>query len=197
MGSIVDWRRTKVIGLAENLYINARGEERQRIKADIKEKLKGMKCQGKSIVKNIFEKEELYKSIEGRAPDFIIQLEEGFLASREWSISKDFVEPKSNWKAHHDTEGILIVKGPGVRRLAHIERAELIDLCPTILHCLDIPIPRAVDGKVLKDIFVPNSILYQKEVKYCEERKADDKDLTCVERDEEAVYDRLQGLGYL
>ena len=198
LGNIVDWRRTKAIALAESIYINARGEERQRIKAEIKSKLMDLKHQGKSIVKNIFDKEELYSVIEGRAPDFIIQLEEGFLASRELKISVDLLKPKSNWKAHHDTEGILIVKGPEVRRFTNIEGAEIIDLCPTILHWLNIPIPLAVDGKVLKDIFAPDSSAYQREVTYYESKeKQDDKELSCVERDEVAVYNHLQGLGYL
>lgn len=52
---------------------------------------------------------------------------------------------------NHRMNGILLMKGPALRRGVKIEGAEIIDLAPTILHLLGLPIPSYMDGKVLKE----------------------------------------------
>ena len=52
---------------------------------------------------------------------------------------------------NHRMNGILLMKGAALRRGVKIEGAEIIDLAPTILHLLGLPIPSYMDGKVLKE----------------------------------------------
>ena len=40
-----------------------------------------------------------------------------------------------------------------------------------MLHILDIPIPKDLDGNVIKDIFWPNSELFNKEIEYRDTKK--------------------------
>jgi hypothetical protein len=50
-------------------------------------------------------------------------------------------------------EGILLMRGEGVRAGASLEGANLIDVAPTILHHLGLGVPSDFDGRVLEEAF--------------------------------------------
>jgi len=54
----------------------------------------------------------------------------------------------------HEPFGIFLAAGPHIRKGAEIEDASVLDVTPTLLHYLGIPVGRDMDGKVL-DIFEP------------------------------------------
>ena len=57
---------------------------------------------------------------------------------------------------------------------------KLEDVFPTILHVLDINIPKDVDGKVIKEIFDEDSVFFKKKIKYSsaeEEKTQKEKDM--------------------
>jgi predicted AlkP superfamily phosphohydrolase/phosphomutase len=54
----------------------------------------------------------------------------------------------------HREEGIFVAHGPGVvREGLSVTGARLIDLAPTLLHLLGVPVPADMDGRVLQEIF--------------------------------------------
>ena len=55
----------------------------------------------------------------------------------------------------HEPEGIFLAAGPGIRRGARVEGASVLDLTPTLLHYLGLPVAKDMDGKVLTEIFEP------------------------------------------
>jgi predicted AlkP superfamily phosphohydrolase/phosphomutase len=61
----------------------------------------------------------------------------------------------SEWGGAHRLHGILVAKGPHIRRCNEIHNARLIDFAPTLLYLLGQPIPRDMDGRVLEDLFDP------------------------------------------
>jgi predicted AlkP superfamily phosphohydrolase/phosphomutase len=54
--------------------------------------------------------------------------------------------------AMHDQEGVLIIKGPGVRAGLRLPDCHVVDVMPTLLKATGLPIPEHVDGSVL-DVF--------------------------------------------
>jgi tetratricopeptide (TPR) repeat protein len=58
-------------------------------------------------------------------------------------------------KAHldHEPDGIFLAAGPGIRSGAKIEGASVLDLTPTLLHYLGLPVGKDMDGRVLTAIF--------------------------------------------
>lgn len=54
----------------------------------------------------------------------------------------------------HNPLGVLIVKGPGIKKDERIYGSSLIDITPTILSIADLPIGKDMDGKPLNDIFI-------------------------------------------
>lgn len=153
LGSIIDWKNTKAISLGESIYINSQVGEYEKLKGELKEKLKQIKFQDLYIIEDILEYKQIYDVCEGNPPAFYIKMKESFCVARGLKINNDLFERKDDWKAHHALTGILIVKGPGIKKGASIKGAEIVDLTPTILHWMNIPIPIQMDGKVLKGIF--------------------------------------------
>lgn len=73
---------------------------------------------------------------------------------------------KKSIKGWHRKNAIFYVCGPEINREKRIEDAVMWDLTPTILFLLNRPIPRDIDGKVLKGIFEENSDIVQREITY-------------------------------
>lgn len=99
----------------------------------------------------------------------------------------------------HAMNGIFMAKGPNIRSKHALNDANLIDLAPTILYSMGLPIPNDIDGKVLFDIF-SDHFLAEYPPTYVEADADFDSEM---ERymwsldEEEALIARLQDLGYL
>jgi hypothetical protein len=50
-------------------------------------------------------------------------------------------------------DGMLLLSGPGIRAGERISQVELVDILPTLLYSLDLPIARDLDGRVLTAAF--------------------------------------------
>lgn len=55
--------------------------------------------------------------------------------------------------AEHRQFGVFAARGPGLRRDERIYGANLLDICPTILHLFGLPVGADMDGKVLLDLY--------------------------------------------
>jgi hypothetical protein len=58
---------------------------------------------------------------------------------------------KSKSGTHRD-DGIFLTHGPTIHAGLTVDRARIIDLAPTILTLLDVPVPDGMDGRVLTEI---------------------------------------------
>ncbi len=52
-------------------------------------------------------------------------------------------------------DGVLLLRGEGVRRGAGLATARIVDLVPTLLYVARLPIARDFDGRVLTEAFEP------------------------------------------
>ncbi len=95
----------------------------------------------------------------------------------------------------HRREGIFIAKGPSIKSDLQLPEASILDLAPTILHLLNEPVPRIMDGEVLANIFDdPGEVRYQEE----DTKEFGDFDSQSLSDEETAqVEERLRSLGYL
>lgn len=57
---------------------------------------------------------------------------------------------KSGW---HDPKGMMVLYGPGIRRGGHIAECNNLDIAPTLLTLLGLPVPAEMKGRVLKEAF--------------------------------------------
>jgi predicted AlkP superfamily phosphohydrolase/phosphomutase len=93
----------------------------------------------------------------------------------------------------HRRHGILIAWGEGVRPGETVEDARIMDVTPTILHLMDLPVPDDIDGRVLTSMLsVTRPVEYEQGGKA---EAGDEEDLSPEETAE--VEERLRSLGYL
>jgi hypothetical protein len=54
-------------------------------------------------------------------------------------------------EGYHDPVGLVILRGAGIRRGAQLDECTNLDLAPTMLHLLGLPIPAHMKGRVLEE----------------------------------------------
>ena len=65
------------------------------------------------------------------------------------------ISPAFGPTGDHRLEGILIASGPAFRPGAEPRDASLLDIAPTVLHLLGVPVPDDMDGRVLTELLEP------------------------------------------
>jgi hypothetical protein len=58
----------------------------------------------------------------------------------------------TSWSGSHEVEGIILARGPTLRRGLHVDDASLLDVAPTVLYLLGLPVAEDMDGRVLTEM---------------------------------------------
>jgi len=199
----------------EPLGIVEPGEEYYKIRSMIAKKIMSLICPetGEKIVDQVRFKEKIFWGEQtDKAPDIIFKWRnnryihrpstpysrDGFikiLTKKELDNSESFHRPSGV----HRAEGILIAFGPGISVNKNLAKAKLMDIAPTVLYGLEIPVPEDMDGSILVNLFeqefIKNRpIIYGKKKEECSFNEA--KEIYDAE-EEVIIQDRLKGLGYI
>ena len=217
--SPINWAETRAysLGACGNIFLNVRNREpegtvnpgadyaalREQIKDEL-EQLRDPETE-QLLVKQVHRREELYSGpFVELAPDLLIEWHDYRYWGRgryDQSIPTVF-EPPSTWDfsdlpltGTHRPDGILVAAGPGIPQGQTLEGANLIDLTPTALAFLGVPIPRSMDGKVLTRLFEPGSLSPVYADSQADSDSGDAFDFSDEDRDK--IMNRLEDLGYL
>ena len=146
---------------------------------------------------------ELYPR-DDRAPDVLV---EG--RSSKYKVKANlgegvFTDPDV-YNADHRPEGIFLAWGPDIAAGADLDDAGVADVAPTVMHAAGRPVPDHMDGRVLTEVFDPDSEPGRTDV---ETAAYDGADIPAAssgsgsgadddDEDMDGVEDRLKGLGYM
>lgn len=214
--SSADWSKTRAYPAQGGIYINVKGREPHGIVELGKdyEEVRELLIQrllayqdpksGKKVFNGVFRKEELYSGPHiDEAPDLAFVAEGPYLVSRGLLIPRQIVRFAKNFlpeilqSSKHEIEGTLLVMGGDVRKNINIRNANIIDLAPTILYVLGVPIPSDMDGRPLKELFEPSSHLAKGSVRYQAAEVGRRREYHVTEEEDEEIKKRLRALGYL
>jgi len=95
----------------------------------------------------------------------------------------------------HRLHGVFIGHGVGFVNGATVPNARIIDLAPTILHLLNVPVPEDMDGRVLVDALTPELRARATQTTAATTTAQTQVDFT--EEEQAEVEERLRALGYL
>jgi predicted AlkP superfamily phosphohydrolase/phosphomutase len=155
---------------------------------------------GQNLKIEIFKPEEIYNGeyLED-APDIIFIIEDGTIEiDATIEPGRYLVEgnPLTGWSGTQTRDGIIIAKGPHIKKGHKIKDANILDLTPTILHIFGIPLQEEIDGKVLLEIFDEQAdFLKRSEISEKILEKPISKELS--EEEKALINDRLRKLGYI
>lgn len=93
----------------------------------------------------------------------------------------------------HRMHGILIARGPEIQAGKHVDGARIMDLAPTILHLMGLPVLDDMDGRVLTEALTTSRPVERRSAGPADEEA--ETELSVEETAE--VEDRLRALGYL
>jgi predicted AlkP superfamily phosphohydrolase/phosphomutase len=164
----IDWSRTRAYaqGNFGQIFLNLKGrqpdgcvapEDARYLLDDLKAALRAIPHPetGKPLVAHVYERDDLYHGPHsGLAPDLTVVL--GDWRYRTIGLH-DFathrvISPAFGPTGDHRMEGILVASAPAIRSGTQPLSADLLDIAPTILHLLEIPVPRDMDGRVLTEL---------------------------------------------
>ncbi|KXB07001.1 hypothetical protein AKJ52_01155 [candidate division MSBL1 archaeon SCGC-AAA382C18] len=162
-----DWKRSNVIPLMSNLiYINPKLSDKENFKDTLKKEILNIRNPetGEKIVDKILEKKDIFQGkYSNIAPDLaVVPKANVYIHSK---MVKGIWGKNIEWIAAHNLEGVFMAYGPDIGE-RKVNNANLIDVSPTILHLFDIPIPKSLDGKVLKDIFKKGTDASERSIEY-------------------------------
>jgi predicted AlkP superfamily phosphohydrolase/phosphomutase len=204
----VDWSKTTAysMGHVGQIYLNVVGREPNGTvtEADYEEKrqevldaLKALKDKdGRPLVTKIILREDTYHGPHAHyGPDIHLILDDyNMIAFPLFATDNKIITQQIRGDSGcHRREGIFIAYGPAISQGAQLEQANILDLAPTILHLLEQPVPRRMDGRVLTEIFSAGS-----EITYLDDDAEPISESQPLSDEETAqVEERLRSLGYL
>jgi predicted AlkP superfamily phosphohydrolase/phosphomutase len=203
-----DWTRTKAAMIYAYqmgfIYVNLAsrgprgivqpGAEYEAIVADLIKRCKHEILHpetGDSLLLDAVRGSEIYPPADSGilVPDIVLIPRDGC----NFSFSLSPSSPRVSEEGTHRHNGVLVMKSATVVKVRGDFHPNLIDLAPTILHLLGLPIPNDMDGRALEEI-LPSDWQANYE-------DADDRELPVADnythQEADIVAQRLKGLGYL
>ncbi|MGB3904339.1 MAG: alkaline phosphatase family protein, partial [Anaerolineae bacterium] len=100
---------------------------------------------GESMIEAVYKREEIYSGqCYDQAPDLVAMPRRGY--DLKGSVKKDVLTERGVINGAHTYDDALIyIQGHEISK----GEAAIVDVMPTILHLMDVPIPGDVDGSVL------------------------------------------------
>jgi predicted AlkP superfamily phosphohydrolase/phosphomutase len=136
------------------------GEPYREVRSEIIAALNGLhdpRC-GRLVIERAHEREAIYQGpFLDLAPDIVLEPAEGYEFIPEVAYEGDvFVDVQSEGKGIHAQPGVLIAAGAGVRQARDRGEGEIVDVAPTVLYLLGLPVPSEMDGRVLAQALSPD-----------------------------------------
>jgi predicted AlkP superfamily phosphohydrolase/phosphomutase len=213
----IDWSRTRAYaqGNFGQIFLNLKGRQPQGcvVPEDARPLLDDLKAglmairhpeTGGPLVERVYEREELYDGphIE-LAPDLTVVLGDWryrTIGLHDFTTHK-LISPAFGPTGDHRMNGIFVASGPAFRPGAALGRdATLLDIAPTLLQLLGVPVPADMDGRVLTEVLdpavVPLSTTSEPEA-IAAPTDAEPAPVAYTDAEDAAIQQRLADLGYL
>jgi predicted AlkP superfamily phosphohydrolase/phosphomutase len=148
---------------------------------------------GGRLFTQVLEGDSIYDGHTEPIPDLVLVPAEGWTVLRELRNGSYLVPNKAEHLGTHRRQGIFVADGPSIRSLDAVSNLRIIDMAPTILHLLGLPVASDMDGRVLEEILKTQRPTTHTDVESYERRE----EWALSEEEKDALENRLRALGYL
>lgn len=165
----VDWSRTRAWsegGYYARVFLNVRGREPEGTLAPeeidpatraLTSLLARIEEDGHVLTQRIVRPDEAYRATNGVAPDLLCFFGDlshrslgGVGAAKILATIDEVERDRGRGGANHDWDGIFVLAGPSVDPNGRVEGADLLDVAPTCLALLGLPVPPEMRGRDLR-----------------------------------------------
>ncbi len=210
----IDWSKTRAYsqGNFGQIFVNRKGRQPRGCVApeDVRPLLDDLKAglmaiphpeTGEPLVEKVLERDDLYDGPHAHlGPDLTVVLRDWryrTIGLHDFTTNK-LICPSFGPTGDHRMEGVLIASGPAVKAGARPEGATLLDITPTILHLLGVPVPADMDGRPLAELFDPTIVPPPAQDDASPPTLAEPiATAAYTEEEDAAIQQRLADLGYL
>ena len=224
----IDWRQTKAYGyevltFPASIWINLRGlrpqgivnagTEYERLVQFLRDKLSALHdpITGEQLVRHVYHKADIYHGpYVDQAPDLTLQWwgDRPFLGRSSVALNGSgsvvgYVGGQAlasgEWSGGHALAGMVVLRGKPFRANGQLDQAAIIDLAPTLLYLLGLPIPEDMDGRVLREAFREAFVGTHRISTQQSSQSAEGgmRQSTYSEAEARKVAERLRSLGYI
>ena len=179
-------------------------EEWPAVRTELKERLERLRTDLDTPVFSEVRESEAEARSGVQAPDLYLRVNreiahdyELLIDGKPYSLFDTLFWEYGNISGTHRPQGILVARGPGIRRNVRIEGAGLVDVAPTILSLVGAPLPDDLDGRPLRAMLTAPETRAGLRVASYEgliERRQARVDTTTID---EAYREKLRALGYV
>lgn len=208
----IDWSKTKAYaqGNFGQIFLNLKGRQpfgsvdpadARSLLDELKGRLKEIPHPetGGPLVETIYEREELYHGPHAHlAPDLTV-------VPGDWRYRTiglyDFtthkvISPAFGPTGDHRLEGVFFGSGPAFQAGSAPRDANLLDIAPSVLHLLGLPVPDDMDGRVLSEVLQP-ALQNVAPAEHAGSGGQADESSGYSAEDDALIQQRLSDLGYL
>jgi predicted AlkP superfamily phosphohydrolase/phosphomutase len=163
--AMVDWSKTKAWstgGYYGRIFMNVEGREAQgtipkkdyeQVRDELAAAIAAIPDEkGQALKNQVFKPEETYQQVKGAAPDLMVyfgDLHWRCVGGVGYGQHTTFENDTGPDDANHAQEGMFILYQPNKKGRGHSEAYQLMDVAPTVLSLMGVPIPKVMQGKVM------------------------------------------------
>lgn len=215
----IDWQRTRAYCMGYSglihIYVNLKGREPhgsvppeayESTREDIIAALRAWTdpADGKPVVSKIYRREEIYAGPYLEEAADVLALFRGdseyvsftgplFLSSRAID-DRNYMQPD---RASHRMNGLIIINDERMSPGHRIHQAEIVDVAPTVLHLMGLPVPSTMDGKIIEEGFSPDWLRAHPPRIVHDDDAPVDESHAFTNTEEASMLEMLKGLGYV
>ncbi|RMG48805.1 MAG: hypothetical protein D6723_14750 [Acidobacteria bacterium] len=212
----IDWTRTRAFmpsASAMAIWLNVRGREPQGVvepgqhyralREELIEQLRTFRDDetGEPILEAIYTPEEIYVGdYAGEAPDLLLLTRPGYYIHEGFGPrTLVYAGRRANERSgHHHMQGILLLYGQHIRRGVELRGARIIDVTPTILYMMGLPVQSYMDGHALTEAFEPTYVArHPVETDDIVAGEPPPQTMAYSPEEEQLVIERLKDMGYM
>jgi predicted AlkP superfamily phosphohydrolase/phosphomutase len=212
----VDWGNTKAFfnGTVGNIFVNLKGRdpegtvdpgEYDGVLRAIQAGLEDLTdhATGTKVVDRVYRRDESRGAAGAwSAPDLVVTFKSGYSVVGEEIMlhglkdTGEIIADSRNWSGTHEPDGVFIGSGGAFKKGRSVEGAAIIDVAPTLLHLLGVPVPDGMDGVVLMGAF-DEGYIRGNPVSYAPDAQGPAAGGEGEGFEDKEVLERLKGLGYI
>jgi predicted AlkP superfamily phosphohydrolase/phosphomutase len=204
----IDWTKTEAFAPfgSGQIFINKYGkfpcgivkDNYELVRQEIVNSIKDLNVDGKQIIDKVFLKEDIFDGeYSEKCPDIQFQAVRGYFPIGSLSHGMTSLLEKHHVSGTHSMEGIIVLKETAADQnyvMPPFGDVNLIDIAPTILHLMNLPIPSDMDGRSILEQSKGAPKIVNEEIT---QSSNSIEQVGYTKEEQNDIEDRLRSLGYI